>query len=198
MEANIVLIGFMGAGKTEVGRILAKNAGLNFIDLDFLIETYEGMTISEIFKQKGEDYFRNLEKEILQEIKKNKNDILSSLVKYIDATRNSENLLINEQGKPWVISTGGGMPAFNDNLKVLKNIGRVIYLKADSKTIYERIKNESHRPVLGKKGFREKDIEDKLGEREKFYGKADMTIYTDGLSLQGVADEIDIFLGYFS
>ena len=194
MKTNIVLIGFMGAGKTEVGKILAKNAGLNFIDLDFLIETYEDMNISEIFKQKGEDYFRNIETEILLEIKKNKDDILSAVVKYMDITGNSENLLINEQSRPWVISTGGGMPAFNDNIKILKNIGRVIYLKADGKTIYARIKAESHRPVLGKSGFSEKTVSDKLNEREKIYGKADMIIYTEGLSSQGVADEIGIFM----
>ncbi|MHB1662188.1 MAG: shikimate kinase [bacterium] len=198
MKTNIILIGFMGAGKTEVGRILAKDAGLNFIDLDFLIETHEGMTISEIFKQKGEDYFRNIETEILREIKKNKGDILKAAVKYIDVTLNSENLLINEQSRPWVISTGGGMPIFNDNMIILKNIGRVIYLKADVKTIYGRIKTESHRPVLGKSGFSEKSVSDKLNEREKFYGKADIIIYTEGLTMHGIADEINIFMGYFS
>lgn len=198
MKTNIVLIGFMGAGKTEVGRILAKNAGLNFIDLDFLIEIYEGMTISEIFEKKGEDYFRNLETEILLEIKKNKGDILNAAVKYMDITGDSENFIISEQGKPWVISTGGGMPAFNGNMKLLENIGTVIYLKADSKTIYERIKSESHRPVLGPSGFSEKSVSDKLNEREKFYGKADIIIYTEGLTMHSVAGEINIFTGYSS
>jgi len=198
MKTNIVLIGFMGAGKTEVGRILAKNSGLNFIDLDFLIETYEGMAISDIFKRKGEDYFRKLETEIGREMEKNKSDILSFITKYIDVATNSENLLIKEQCSTWVIATGGGMPVFNDNIKLLKNIGTVIYLKADPKTIYGRIKNESHRPVLGKSGFSEKDIKDKLDEREKFYKKADIIIYTDGLTMHGTADEINIFMGYFS
>jgi shikimate kinase len=197
MKNNIVLIGFMGAGKTEVGRILAKNAGLNFIDLDFLIETHEGMAISEIFKRKGEDYFRKLETEILREIKKNKGDVLNAAAKYMDITADSESLPISGEGRPWVISTGGGMPVFNDNMKILKNIGLIIYLKADPKTIYGRIKTESHRPVLGPSGFSEKSVSDKLNEREKFYRKADIIIYTEGLTMHGVADEIGIFSDTF-
>jgi shikimate kinase len=218
MKNNIVLIGFMGAGKTEVGRILAKNAGLNFIDLDFLIETHEGMAISEIFKRKGEDYFRKLETEILKGIETKKNDIFRAIEKYIDTTKtrnakntkrntpvnkaktavklqDSENIIVSDRTRPWVISTGGGMPVFNGNMKLLKNIGTVLYLKAGARTIYERIKTESHRPVLGDGGFGERDIEDKLVEREKFYGKADIIIYTEGLTMHGVADEINIFLG---
>lgn len=116
----------------------------------------------------------------------------------MDITGDSENFIISEQGKPWVISTGGGMPAFNGNMKLLENIGTVIYLKADSKTIYERIKSESHRPVLGPSGFSEKSVSDKLNEREKFYGKADIIIYTEGLTMHSVAGEINIFTGYSS
>lgn len=193
MENNIVLIGFMGAGKTEVGRLLAKNRGLNFVDLDFVIESYEYMTISEIFKQKGETYFRDLESKILKDIEKNKNSILNSVVKFIDIIPTPENLIINSEDKSWVISTGGGMPVFNNNINILKKIGLVIYLKSDSKTIYQRIKTEKNRPVLGDNGFSEKDIKNKLLEREKFYKKADMIIYTDGLSPHGVAEEIFIF-----
>lgn len=194
METNIVLIGFMGAGKTEVGRLLAKNSGLNFIDTDFLIESCEGIDISEIFAQKGEDYFRGIESKILRDIRKNKDDILNVVTRYIDTAPDSKSLIISERSKPWIISTGGGMPVFNDNMKILKDIGFIIYLKADGKTIYGRVQNERHRPVLGKGGFSEKEIEDKLGEREKFYGKANMTIYTEGLTVSGVSGEIGIFL----
>ena len=209
MKTNIILIGFMGAGKTEVGKILAKNKGLNFIDLDCLIEKKEGTAITEIFKNKGENYFRNLETEILKELDKNKSDISKILGKYTDVgkdkgkkkigrTDNCENsIIIGKESKNWVISTGGGMPAFNENLKLLKNIGTTIYLKADTKTIYERIKSETHRPILGEKGFTEKTVSDKLKEREKFYGQADMTIYTDGLTTHASAEEIEIFLNFY-
>ncbi|MGC8555149.1 MAG: shikimate kinase [Candidatus Acidulodesulfobacterium sp.] len=182
----IILIGFMGAGKTEVGKILAKNKGFNFIDLDSLIEAQEGMSITEIFKQKGENYFRNIETEILKKIDNNKTDIYKIAGKYgqIDSKEN----------KNWVISTGGGMPAFNGNMKLLKNIGITIYLKADAKTIYERIKSETHRPVLGEIGFTEADVAEKLKEREKFYGQADIIIYTEGLTASAAAEEIGIFL----
>ncbi len=194
METNIVLIGFMGAGKTEVGRLLAKNKGFNFIDLDFLIETHEGMTVSEIFRQKGEIYFREFESKILKDIEKNKHNILNSAARFIDITLKSENLIINPKNKLWAISTGGGMPVFNGNINILKKIGLVIYLEADSKTLYRRIKTEKNRPVLGERGFGEKDVKSKLFEREKFYKKADIIIYTGGLSLSSIAEEIDIFI----
>ena len=209
MKTNIILIGFMGAGKTEVGRILAKNEGFNFIDIDCLIEKNEGTTVTEIFKRKGESYFRNLETEILKEIDKNKSDISNVLEKYIEKKEKkgsdlksdpfflkSGNLIINGEDKYWVISTGGGMPAFNGNMKLLKNIGTVIYLKADARTIYERIKSETHRPVLGADGFTLKSVSDKLSEREKIYEKADIIIYTEGLTPQAVAEEIEIFFNF--
>ncbi len=206
INRNIVLIGFMGAGKTEVGKIIAKNKGLNFIDLDCLIEAQECMTITEIFKQKGENYFRNLEAETLKELDKNKSDLSKILKKYLNASKdkgkektvkavNCENsIMTGKESKNWVISTGGGMPMINGNMKLLKNIGTTLYLKADAKTIYERIKSETHRPVLGEKGFTKRTVSEKLKEREKFYGQADMTIYTEGLAAPAVAEEIEIFI----
>ncbi len=201
MKTNIVLIGFMGAGKTEVGRILAEKSGYNFIDLDYIAKSREGMTINEIFKQKGEAYFRDVENKILKDFKKNKNNILSFLkeekrgsdLKSDPLFLKSGNLIINGEDKYWVISTGGGMPVYKNNMEMLKTLGYVIYLKAGSKTIYQRIRAEKNRPVLGINGFSEKDIRNKLDEREKFYEKADIIIYTDGLSPQSVAEEIDIF-----
>lgn len=201
MKTNIVLIGFMGAGKTEVGRLLAEKKGYNFIDLDYIAESREGMTINEIFKQKGEAYFRDAENKILKDFKKNKNNILNFLkeekkgsdLKSDPFFLKSGNLIINGEDKYWVISTGGGMPVYKNNMEILKRLGYTIYLKAGSKTIYQRIGAEKNRPVLGINGFSEKDIKNKLDERERFYKKADMIIYTDGLSPQSVTEEIDIF-----
>ena len=197
MKTNIVLIGFMGAGKTEVGRLLAEKRGYNFVDLDYIAEIRESMTINEIFKQKGETYFRDIENKILKDFKKNKDNILSSLKNFIPitlASSKSGNLIINGEDKRWVISTGGGMPVYKNNMEMLKILGYVIYLKAGAKTIYRRIRAEKNRPVLGESGFSEKDIKNILKERENVYKKADMIIYTDGLSQQGVAEEIDIFV----
>ena len=194
MKTNIVLIGFMGAGKTEVGRLLAEKKGYNFIDLDYIAESREGMTINEIFKQKGEAYFRDAENKILKDFKKNKNNILNFLKEEKKGSDlKSGNLIINGEDKYWVISTGGGMPVYKNNMEILKRLGYTIYLKAGSKTIYQRIGAEKNRPVLGINGFSEKDIKNKLDERERFYKKADMIIYTDGLSPQSVTEEIDIF-----
>ena len=186
MKTNIVLIGFMGAGKTEVGRILAINLGFNFLDIDALIEKHEEMSITEIFKKKGEKYFRDLETKILKTIKTIKGSELNS----------DPFIVLSGKDKPSVISTGGGAPAFNGNMKLLKNIGTVIYLKADARTIYERIKSETHRPVLGADGFTLKSVSDKLKEREKFYEKADIIIYTEGLTMQAVTEEIEIFFNF--
>ena len=148
------------------------------------------MNITEIFKQKGESYFRNLETEILKKIDKYKSDIYKIIGKYKTINSNE----IKNEVKSWVISTGGGMPAFNGNLKLIKNIGTTLYLKADARTIYERIKSETHRPVLGEKGFTEETVAEKLKEREKFYWQADIVIYTEGLTTSAVAEEIGIFL----
>ena len=183
MKTNVILIGFMGAGKTEVGRILAINLGFNFLDIDALIEKYEEMSITEIFKKKGEKYFRDLETKMLNAIKGS--DFKSDPF-----------IALSGKDKPSVISTGGGAPAFNGNMKLLKNIGTVIYLKADARTIYERIKSETHRPVLGADGFTLKSVSDKLSEREKIYEKADIIIYTEGLTPQAVAEEIEIFFNF--
>ncbi len=191
MKKNIVLIGFMGAGKTETGRILAKDTGFNFIDIDALIEKQEGITITEIFEKKGEKHFRDLETEILKKIEK----IMVSDFKSDTIIFDSKSDFKPEA--PFVISTGGGMPAFNGNMKILKNIGTVVYLKADPHIIYERIKSETHRPVLGAGNFTLKSVQDKLKEREKFYGQADITVYTDGLSARGAAEEIEIFLNFY-
>ncbi len=194
MKNNIILTGFMGAGKTEIGKLLSKKHGFNFIDLDFVLESHEGVTINEIFKQKGETYFRELESNILQTLGESEGVFFDCLKKFVDVTEKSDNLIFNEKDRLWVISTGGGAPIYNNNLVILKKMGFVIYLKTSNKTIYQRIKAEKNRPVLGKDGFSEKDIEDRLFEREKFYKKADIIIYTDGLSLHGVAEEIGIFV----
>ena len=119
---NIILIGFMGAGKTAVGNRLSKQLGYEYIDTDQYIEEKEGMTISNIFAEKGEEYFRNLETAVIKE------------------------LMLRD--KPTIFSTGGGMPLREENAQLLKELGVVVYLKAVADTIYNRVKGDTKRPLL--------------------------------------------------
>ena len=119
---NIVLIGYMGSGKSTVGKFLAMVYGYDFIDTDELIEIKEGMSINDIFAEKGEDYFRQLETEVLLELK--------------------------GKVKNTVIATGGGMPVKEENRPLLKELGKVFYLKASYDTTYKRVSGGNGRPLL--------------------------------------------------
>lgn len=119
--SSIILIGFMGAGKTTVGKELAKN-GFELIDTDAYIEACERMSISDIFAKKGEAYFRKAE------------------------TRALEALLA--QNKPFVISCGGGMPLRAENRALLKKLGMVVYLRIRPETVLARLKGDTTRPLL--------------------------------------------------
>jgi shikimate kinase len=146
---HIFLIGFMGSGKTTLGKRLARALNRNFIDTDAAIETQTGLKINEIFQNLGEAHFRSLETEWLTQLK-------------LDA--------------PAVIATGGGMPCFDDNLQILKNKGIVLYLQRPAKELFQRLKNAKiQRPLLA--SMSDEDmlafIEHKLAEREVFYLHAD-------------------------
>jgi shikimate kinase len=118
---NIVLCGFMGSGKTVVGKELAKIMGRKFIDTDELIEKEQGMAIKAIFAARGEDYFRELEYEVCKKTAEMKN---------------------------CVISTGGGALTFERNAKALKEGGKVVFLDASFETICQRIGDSSNRPLF--------------------------------------------------
>ncbi len=162
MAENIVLIGLMGAGKTTVGKILAENLDRTFIDSDELIEKRAKMTINEIFAKFGEEYFRNLEEEVLADI-----SAKSGLV----------------------ISTGGGAVQREDNILNLKKNGVLFYLNASSEVLFERIKNETDRPLLKNDNPLE-TLKNLLKKREKFYFKADFVIDTNNKDYNDVAEEI--------
>ena len=163
---KIFLIGFMGSGKTTLGRKLAARMNYEFIDLDHKLEQQVELSIAEYFSFFGEDSFRKLEKEVLRK------------------TQYPENV---------VISTGGGLPCFFDNMDWMKANGKVVYLNLSPKTLADRLEaGKEERPLLQDKhgealvAF----IEKKLEEREPFYSQAN--IIADGLSL--TAERLEMIL----
>ncbi|MBQ7707017.1 MAG: shikimate kinase [Lachnospiraceae bacterium] len=164
MEDIIILIGFMGSGKSSVGRVLARKLGYKLVDSDKYIEKQEGKSINDIFKEYGEQSFRDMETEFLK-------SLLTSDEKII-------------------LSTGGGMPCHNNNAVLLKEIGFSVYLAASPSVIYERVKYDTGRPLL-KVDDKLGKITSLLAERENYYKEsADRVIDTDNLGVNEIADEI--------
>jgi len=164
---NIVLIGFMGTGKTTIGRLLASRLGRPFVDSDKKVEYENGMTIREIFEIHGEEYFREKEREMI-----------AKLSRYNTA----------------VIATGGGVVLSSDSMRRLKKNGVIIALTASVETILERTGRRNSRPLLLDFFAREQIIYKLLHERRELYQKADFSIDTNNNSPQHVITEIMLFL----
>ncbi|MBP3873859.1 MAG: shikimate kinase [Lachnospiraceae bacterium] len=163
---NIVLTGFMGAGKTSLGKAVSKLLQVPFLDTDDLIEKSEGMTISEIFAGKGEQYFRSLETETVRKLA--------------------------GRGGRFVLSVGGGLPLREENRPLLREAGCVVYLKADIDTLSMRLSKDMKRPVLQQGGGTlEEKITRILAQREPLYLEtADVVIENDHRPFREVAAEI--------
>ena len=159
---NIILVGFMGTGKTSVGRRLSLHLRMTYVDTDEIIEQTTGRRITDIFAQHGESYFRELESEAVRKV--------SDLDEH-------------------VISTGGGVVLRTRNLEVLKRNGVVFSLTATSEEIWARVKGETHRPLLRAPNPVEK-IREMLKAREAYYALADYIIQTDGVSIGQVTNEV--------
>ncbi|NTW33750.1 MAG: shikimate kinase [Bacteroidetes bacterium] len=143
---RIFLIGFMGSGKSSLGKDLSNKLGFAFIDLDDAIEKKSGKTISNIFNEEGEKYFRNIEHECLKDV------ILTDNV---------------------VVATGGGTPCFCNNMELINLYGISLYIKLNTGILTSRLYlNKSNRPLINsfsKKEDLQKYIEKNLNEREKFF-----------------------------
>jgi len=168
---KIVLLGYMASGKSTIGKKLAKKLNLPFKDLDELISEKEESSIPEIFKKKGEIYFRKIESEVLQEFLK------------------------NEQN--FVLAVGGGTPCYGKNLDYINKNTTSVYLNASIKTIYNnlsKVKNKNKRPLVSK--VRSEDLEEfiakHLFERRPFYERAVLTIDIDHKSQKEIAQEISL------
>ena len=164
MKKNIILTGMMGSGKTTVGKELDKVLEeFDYVDIDNEIEKSTQKKISEIFLKHGEPFFRMLETEKIKKFCQN--------------------------GKKQIISTGGGACENETNRKIMSENGALIYLQTAPKEIFNRIKNETHRPLL-RKNFSVEKIADILKKREPNYKKADIIIDTTGKSPENIAKEI--------
>ncbi len=152
IRSHIVLIGFMGSGKTTVGKLLASALDMDFIDMDSYIEKEQKCSIKEIFADKGEDEFRKLESIALC-------DVLAKSNKAI-------------------ISTGGGAPCFHNSMDIIKSKSLSVYLKVGSKELVRRLINDTQRPLLQNKSLKDllSFVKLTLRVREEEYSKADIRV----------------------
>lgn len=169
-KRNVYLTGFMGAGKSTIGPILANTIGWDYFDVDLEIENKIKRKIVEIFESDGEEYFREIERETIKNLSK---------------------------GNNLIISLGGGAIAYRNNIDFLKQNGVIIYLKVSPAIVFERLKSRKDRPLLlsGKSENESKqsyinNVERLIESREVFYNQADYTFSTDNISIGKVVDKL--------
>lgn len=163
---NYILVGYMGCGKTTIGQALSKALDINFTDTDAMIVESQKMTINEIFDKYGESHFRDIETKTLEEMCENTNNT--------------------------VVSCGGGLPLREENRKLLKKLGKVIYLSVKPDTVYDRLKDDDTRPLLRGDA---NTVKDKINSMLEFRGPiyescADVVVETDNLSIEEIIDII--------
>lgn len=158
---KIFLIGFMGSGKTHWGRLLSAKLQLPFSDLDTVIVEKEKKTVSDIFSEKGEEYFRYQEKKVLEEI-------------------------VREQ-ESFILSCGGGTPCFFNNIEFMKRNGKVVWLNTAVDVLQQRLlKERMSRPLIREIGDAElrRYITRKLSERKMYYEQADVMVNEESVTLE--------------
>lgn len=171
MRDNVILTGFMGTGKTSLGKLLATRLGRPFVDIDKKIEDDTKLSIPKIFERFGEEHFRNLERTAVKELC---------------------------QRRGLVIATGGGTIKDAENLRLLKNSGVLICLTTDPEEIFRRTARRGERPVLDGGGDeRLATIKKLLAERKEFYDRADYQVDTTEWSPLQIIDDICRYLRQF-
>ncbi len=164
MKKQIILVGCMGCGKSSVGKALSKELHYELVDIDALIEQQQGRSISTIFEQEGETYFRTLERECFHSVLEQKEQV--------------------------VISVGGGLPTMKENQILLEQHEGVIYLKTTVDTLWERVRYNTKRPLLQTPNPKE-TLNTLLEQREEIYEKvASYMVETDGKSVREITREI--------
>lgn len=168
---KLFLVGYMGCGKSTIGRKLARALGYRFVDTDSLVEEREGATVYDIFRYEGEERFRQIEREVLEEVIAEASDV--------------------------VISTGGGLPAWGDNMTRMNEVGRTIYLKRSAENIASRLSpyGRQKRPRL--RGLSDEELvafmREDMARREPCYSQAVQVIACEGKSDDEIIREITDF-----
>jgi shikimate kinase len=162
--SNIILIGFMGCGKTTFGKWIARRYEMNFCDTDAYIEKNEKKTINEIFAEHGEEYFRDLETECLRK-----------MCGELDNT---------------VLSVGGGLPLRKENAELLKKIGKVVYLRAGVDELVRRLESDKTRPLLAQGDIREKITSLMSARQDCYIAASDVVVDTDNRQFEEMYEDI--------
>ncbi|MBQ1204348.1 MAG: shikimate kinase [Alistipes sp.] len=164
----LFLVGYMGCGKSTIGRKLARALHLEFVDTDHRIEEREGATVIDIFHYEGEERFRTIEREVLEEV------------------------VASEQAA--VVSTGGGLPAWGDNMARMNEVGRTIYLKRSAENIASRLSpyGRQKRPRL--RGLNDEELvifmREDMAKRDPYYSQAVQVVACEGKSDEEIIREI--------
>lgn len=165
---KLFLIGYMGCGKSSLGRKVARRLGVRFVDTDTVIEEREGASISDIFQYEGEEYFRRLERSVIDGVANDTADV--------------------------VVSTGGGLPVWEDNMEMMNRIGTTVYIRRSAEQIASRLSPYGRRKRPKLRGLSDGEIIDfmtrNMAEREPYYAKALHVLDTDGVSDGELADRI--------
>jgi len=159
---NLVLVGFMGSGKTVVGKLVAERLGMHFMDMDDEVERREGRKISEVFAQDGESYFRRLERVLTQEL---------------------------ASQTDWVIATGGGIVLDPRNLDDFRKTSVIIGFGIHVDTVLQRVGHQTHRPLL-EGGDKHKRVQKLLAQREPLYRAAGEYIDTNDRTIDEVVNKV--------
>lgn len=167
-KENLILIGFMGCGKSTVGKKLASAFNYEFLDTDEMIEEQQGKKISDIFAEEGENAFRQMETELILQLKR--------------------------EAEKKVIATGGGMPMREENRKLLREVGTVVFLEAKLETIFERLKNDTARPLAAGED-RERRLRQLYEKRYPLYQTAaEVVVDTEGKSFYAIIQELEQYM----
>lgn len=167
---RIFLVGYMGSGKSSIGRPLAKRLGLDFVDTDTELERLSGVKVADFFAARGEAEFRRAESEILQELTL-RNDL--------------------------VVATGGGLPCFNDNMEAMNRAGLTIYLKMTPEKLLRRLENgRDKRPLLRGKNDEEllAFITESLAAREPVYARAKLIVACETMTDEYIANHVALYV----
>jgi shikimate kinase len=165
----VVILGYMGSGKSSVGQIVAQKLGIAFLDLDDVIAEKEGCSVAEIFKSKGEIYFRKKETEHLRKLLEGASDL--------------------------VLALGGGTPCYSNNMELINSTTAIsVYLKTSISSLFERLKSEKNERPLINHLKSDEDLVEFIGkhlfERQNYYRQAKQILTTDSKSIEVISDEL--------